>query len=73
MVETCGDAAVYVDPNDAAGIARAIDALVADPERRTALRAAGRERARSYTWNDAAHRLLGSVHAAVRGARHLAV
>lgn len=73
MVETCGDAAVYVDPGDAVGIARAIDALVADPERRTALRYAGLERARSYTWSDAAHRLLGSVHAAVRDARRLPV
>jgi glycosyltransferase involved in cell wall biosynthesis len=73
MVETCGDAAVYVDPNDAADIARAINALVADPERCTALRYAGIERARSYTWNDAANRLLGSVHAAVRGAHRLAV
>jgi glycosyltransferase involved in cell wall biosynthesis len=73
MMETCGDAAVYVDPKDAAGIARAIDALVADPEWRTALRYAGLERARSYTWNDAAHRLLGSVHAAVRGAGRVTV
>ena len=73
MVETCGDAAVYVDPNDAVAIARAIDALVADPERRTALRYAGLERARSYTWNDAAHRLLGSVHTAVRDARRVGV
>jgi glycosyltransferase involved in cell wall biosynthesis len=69
MVETCGDAAVYVDPSDAIAIARAIDALVSDQARHTELRYAGLARARSYTWNDAAHRLLCSVHAAVRDAK----
>ena len=72
IVETCGDAAVYIDPHDPIAIARAIDALIADSSRHTELRYAGIARARSYSWNDAAHRLLGSVHAAVRDAKRIA-
>jgi glycosyltransferase involved in cell wall biosynthesis len=66
MVETCGDAAIYVDPTDPKAIARGIDELVSDARRHTALRYAGLERARSFNWNDSARRLLASVHAAVQ-------
>ena len=66
MVETCGDAAIYVDPTDPKAIARGIDELVSDALRHTALRYAGLERARSFSWNESARRLLASVHAAVR-------
>jgi glycosyltransferase involved in cell wall biosynthesis len=69
MVETCGDAAVYVDPTDPAAIARSINELVSDASRHTQLRYAGLERARSFNWNDSARRLLASVHAAVRQSR----
>jgi glycosyltransferase involved in cell wall biosynthesis len=65
--ETCGDAAVYVEPSDAWGLAAAIDALLENPRRRDALRAAGIERVRGLTPERSARRLLASVRAAVAG------
>jgi starch synthase len=41
-----GETGLLVPPRDPAALARAINELVADPERRTAMGAAGRERAR---------------------------
>ena len=72
LVETCADAAVYVDPSDPAAIASAIDGLVGDLARRTALRSAGLERARGFTAQRAAERLLCSVQAAVQQPRAVA-
>jgi glycosyltransferase involved in cell wall biosynthesis len=69
MMETCGDAAVYVDPSDPAAIAAAIDGLVGDSGRRAALRSAGLARAGAFTERGAAERLLRSVHAAVHQPR----
>jgi glycosyltransferase involved in cell wall biosynthesis len=69
MVETCGDAAVYVDPRNPQAIAAAIDELASNASRHTELRYAGIERARTFNWNDSARRLLASVHAAVRQTR----
>ncbi|MGH7617848.1 MAG: glycosyltransferase family 4 protein, partial [Gemmatimonadaceae bacterium] len=66
MRETCGDAAIYVDPRSPAAIAAAIDVLLSDSRRHTELRYAGIERARTFTWHDSARRLLASVHEAVR-------
>jgi glycosyltransferase involved in cell wall biosynthesis len=71
MVETCGDAAVYVDTTKPAAIADAIESLVADSARHTELRYAGIERARSFSWDESARRLLASVHTAVRQSRGL--
>jgi len=42
-------AAVFVDPHDAEGFAKAIEAIVDAPERRTALGRAAHERAQRYT------------------------
>jgi glycosyltransferase involved in cell wall biosynthesis len=39
---------VLVDPHDAAGLAQALAALLADPERRQAMGAAGRQSAERY-------------------------
>jgi glycosyltransferase involved in cell wall biosynthesis len=47
LPETCGDAARYVDPRDEAGIAEAVADAIGDQ----ALKAAGPERARHYTWD----------------------
>jgi glycosyltransferase involved in cell wall biosynthesis len=71
LLETCGDAAVYVDPNDPAAMGAAIDALANDPTRVSALRAAGRERARAFSWDRSAILLLGSVRTAVESARSM--
>jgi glycosyltransferase involved in cell wall biosynthesis len=57
LPEVAGDAAVYANPDDPAEIAAAILALAADPERREALSAAGRERARRFDTPVAAARL----------------
>ena len=64
LVETCGDAAVYVDPTEVRDIARAIDSVVADPQRRAELRAAGLRRANVFSWRDSASRLLQSARSA---------
>ncbi len=62
-----GDAAVWVDDNDAAGLAEAITALLGDPPRRAALAAAGRARAeRMYDWDVIARRTVDSYQMACR-------
>jgi glycosyltransferase involved in cell wall biosynthesis len=50
MREVAGDAARYVDPTDAASIARAIDAVCADANLRTRMSAAGLARAAAFSW-----------------------
>ena len=52
--ETCGDAALYVDPHDAAGWADAMIRMQADDAMRCALIEKGRTRASSFTWRRAA-------------------
>ena len=52
--EICGDAAIYVAPDDADGWADAILALRRDRERRSAIVAAGHERAKNFSWRAAA-------------------
>jgi glycosyltransferase involved in cell wall biosynthesis len=47
LPEVAGDAAVLVDPTDAADIRRGIERALAEPE---SLRARGLERARTFTW-----------------------
>ena len=51
LPETCGDAAVLVDPNDAAGIADAVERAIGDER----LRAAGLQRAAQFSWHRTAH------------------
>lgn len=53
LPETCGDAAVLVDPLDVASIAAGIDEAI---ERRDALISAGRARAEQATWAASAAR-----------------
>ena len=53
LPETCGDAAVMVDPLDIESIAAGIDEAI---DRRAALIAAGRQRAAQATWAAAAER-----------------
>ena len=57
LPEVAGDAAVYAEPDAPGEIAAAILALAADPARRAALSAAGRERARAFDTPVAAARL----------------
>jgi glycosyltransferase involved in cell wall biosynthesis len=64
LPEVIGDAGLLVDPHDPAAFAAAIRSLLDDPQRRLALAEAGAARAREFTWEDSAVRLL----AAYRGA-----
>jgi glycosyltransferase involved in cell wall biosynthesis len=57
--EVCGEAALWFDAEDPATLAGAVTALAADPARRAALAEAGRARARHFSWEAAARRLLG--------------
>lgn len=62
LPEVVGDAGVRIDPRDEAGLADALLRVVQDSALRAALRAAGLERARQFTWEGAARELL-SVYA----------
>ena len=54
--EVVGDAGVLVARSDADLLAGAIAGLVAEPETRAALAAAGRVRAAAFTWEETARR-----------------
>jgi glycosyltransferase involved in cell wall biosynthesis len=53
LPETCGNAARYVDPEDAEAIAQEVEAAIRDD----ALRAAGPQRAKQFTWERTARDL----------------
>jgi len=59
LPEVCGDAAVFVDPDDRRGWLEAAATLAASAERRAALSRAGLARAATFTWARAAGALLG--------------
>jgi glycosyltransferase involved in cell wall biosynthesis len=50
LPEVAGDAALMVDPHDTAALTDALARLLADDALRDRLRAAGRERARRFSW-----------------------
>jgi len=56
--EVAGDAARFFDPRDAEAIALAMREVHADAALRAQLRARGIDRARSFSWDDAAERTL---------------
>jgi glycosyltransferase involved in cell wall biosynthesis len=58
LPEVGGDAVAYVDPEDTASIARALERLVRDPARRAELSERARMRARAFNWADTAARTL---------------
>jgi glycosyltransferase involved in cell wall biosynthesis len=58
LPEVIGDAGVMVSPYDVDGLADAIVALLQDPDRRAELGRRGIERAREFTWDKSARRLL---------------
>jgi glycosyltransferase involved in cell wall biosynthesis len=51
MPEVCGDAALYCDPESEDDIVRALLVLAGDSALRARLKAAGRERARTFSWD----------------------
>jgi glycosyltransferase involved in cell wall biosynthesis len=50
LPEVVGDAGLLIDPSDVEGLASALRRLLEDESLRQALSAAGRERARSFSW-----------------------
>jgi glycosyltransferase involved in cell wall biosynthesis len=50
LPETCGDAALLADPDDAVGFAKAVLAATFEDRERKRLSAAGLSRARGYSW-----------------------
>ena len=67
--ETAGDAAVLVEPGDVAGLADALVRVGTDDDLRAALRAAGRRRARAFTWSATARATLDAYRDAADAAR----
>jgi glycosyltransferase involved in cell wall biosynthesis len=59
LPEVVGEAALTVDPYDEAALGQAMLEVVSDEELRARLRAAGRERARRFTWRAMAEKTLG--------------
>lgn len=57
LPEVCGEAAVYVVPEDPVGIAHAVSNLLDSPARLEDLRQRGAARARLFSWTEAAARL----------------
>jgi len=66
LPEVLGDAGTLVDALDDVAFAAAIDALLADPLRRRAHADAGVARAREFTWDASAARLLAAYREAVQ-------
>lgn len=64
LPEVVGDAAVLVDPDDAAGFAGAIDRLLTDAELRDDLVTRGKRRAAAFTWERTAEMTLAAYHRA---------
>lgn len=61
LPESCGDAALYLDPLSVEDIAQTIERALADEDLRTGLRARGYVRAGQLTWSAAADKLLGHL------------
>jgi glycosyltransferase involved in cell wall biosynthesis len=57
LPEICGGAAVYCDPDDPADIAQQLRLVLTSQTLQTELRAAGRERARQFSWRGSAVQL----------------
>jgi len=67
LPEVCGDAAPAVGPDDAEGLADAIDRLLRSPQERKHWQEKGRQRAADFTWRRAAQQTLEVYEAALRG------
>ena len=63
--EVAGDAAILVDPDSDEAVTAGLIAAVTDRELRARLRAAGRDRAHSYTWDGCAEKTVEAYRRAV--------
>jgi glycosyltransferase involved in cell wall biosynthesis len=59
LPEVVGDAGLQVNAGDVEALASALGRLVSNAELREELRTEGQARARRFTWEKAAHQLLG--------------
>jgi glycosyltransferase involved in cell wall biosynthesis len=57
LPETCGEAALLVDPADSGAVADAVATVIADPGLRARLVTAGRSRAARFSWDATARRI----------------
>jgi len=67
MAEIAGSAASLVNPEEVDAIAAAIDAILTNPDVHAALRAAGRNRAATFSWARAADDTVAVYERACRG------
>ncbi len=65
VVEVCGDAALYVGPRDATGLADRLAALALDPDLRRDRTERGRRRAAEFSWARSARRHVDAYALAV--------
>jgi glycosyltransferase involved in cell wall biosynthesis len=61
LPEVAGDAALIVNPEDTGAISAALDRLLRDQSRRHELEEKGFERARAFTWEKTAQRVMDAV------------
>lgn len=61
LPETCGDAALLVEPNDRGALAEALVLAVTDESAKAGLRAAGQARAAGFTWDHTARLTDGAI------------
>lgn len=59
--EVCGDASLYVDPNDESDISQKIRLLLSDVDLQKKLRNGGFERCKSFDWNKSASKLVSVI------------
>lgn len=66
LPEVCGDAAQYVDPEDARSISEGMHKVLSDEELRRRLSRAGEQRAQLFSWESAAKRTLAVFEEVLR-------
>lgn len=62
MPEVCGDAAEYAEPDDPASLTRAMENVLLSPGRADALRVAGRQQTRRFSWRECARQTAEVYH-----------
>jgi glycosyltransferase involved in cell wall biosynthesis len=67
LPEVAGDAAILVDPADAAALAAAMSLVINTPELRDRMRTLGIEQARKFSWQRAAQQTVGVYRQVVAG------
>jgi glycosyltransferase involved in cell wall biosynthesis len=63
--EVCSDAVGYFDPTSIISIKNALERIITDDDWRSTLREAGKDRAKEFTWRNAAEKLLNYLDSLV--------